>query len=266
MARTYQLRTGALCLALAAASLGACGGDSTSSADLPSIGGSTATEDGSKATSTTVNPEEAAQEFVACLREQGLEVADPEVGSDGQIDFRSIFESANLGPGSEEGRAAMDACGDKLQNAGFGPSEEEGEQRQEALLAFTSCLRGEGLTVADPDLTGPGGFRPGAPPDGVGAGASGSVGDPAGTSGANGGLGAASGTVGNAGVGGPGGAPGEPPSEEERTERLAQMLDLDPTDSAVTAAFEACSDHLADMGGPGGPGAPGAASTTTTTG
>lgn len=248
---------------------GACGGESTSSADLPSLGGSGAgSEDGSSSTSTTANPEKAAQAFVACLREQGLEVADPEVGADGQIDFRTIFDSANLGPGSEEGRTAMDACRDELDGAGFGPSEDDRAARQEAMLSFTSCLRGEGLTVEDPSFEGPGGMRPGAPPEGAVAGGSGASGDTAsnGSVGTSGPIGAASGVVGSAGVGqGPQVAPGQPPSEEERTQRLAEMLDLDPADEQVSAAFDACSDKLADLGGPGGPGGQ-AASTTTTSG
>ena len=125
---------------MACVGLVACGsGDETASTDVPSLGGTATT---ARTTSTTVNPEKAAQNFVKCLRDEGLEVADPEMGSDGNIDMRSIFESANIQPGSDEFRTAMDACREFLDNAGFGPSDEDRAQRQEAMLAFTACLRG----------------------------------------------------------------------------------------------------------------------------
>lgn len=105
---------------MACVGLVACGsGDETASTDVPSLGGTATT---ARTTSTTVNPEKAAQNFVKCLRDEGLEVADPEMGSDGNIDMRSIFESANIQPGSDEFRTAMDACREFLDNAGFGTS------------------------------------------------------------------------------------------------------------------------------------------------
>ena len=130
---------------MACVGLVACGsGDETASTDVPSLGGTATTE---RTTSTTVNPEKAAQNFVKCLRDEGLEVADPEMGSDGNIDMRSIFESANIQPGSDEFRTAMDACREFLDNAGFGPSEEDRAQRQEAMLALR--------TSSSPDLVVP---------------------------------------------------------------------------------------------------------------
>ena len=162
------LRRLAAPLTCATLALAGCGSDSTTKADVPSLNGSDASSEAT--TTTTIDPEEAAQNFVACLREQGIEVADPKVDSDGQIDMRSIFDSAGINPGDDSMRTAMDSCRDELANAGFGPSEEDSEARQEAMLAFTSCLRDEGLDVGDITFDGPG---QGGPPSGA-AGASGS--------------------------------------------------------------------------------------------
>ena len=246
-----RMAVGATALALCIALVGCGSGSSSSASEVPSLGGSSTT---AKTTSTTVDPEKAAQEFVACLRKQGLTVDDPQVDSNGNVDMRSIFQSANINPGSTEGQKAMEACRSKLDNAGFGPSEEDRAARQEAMLAFTACLRKQGLDVQDVDFSGPGGARPGTPPGG--AGTSGSVGAqvPAGASGSSGSSGAGA-------PGGPQGGPG-PMSEADRTTRLAQRLGLDSSDAKVTAAFDACSDELSAIGGPGG--GPGGSTTTTT--
>ncbi|HMS11500.1 MAG: hypothetical protein V9E99_16950 [Microthrixaceae bacterium] len=240
------LRRLAAPLTCATLALAGCGSDSTTKADVPSLNGSDASSEAT--TTTTIDPEEAAQNFVACLREQGIEVADPKVDSDGQIDMRSIFDSAGINPGDDSMRTAMDSCRDELANAGFGPSEEDSEARQEAMLAFTSCLRDEGLDVGDITFDGPG---QGGPPSGA-AGASGSD---------------ASGATGATGAGGatPPERPDGPMSDEDRTERLAEQLGLDASDASVTKAFDACSDELSAMTA-GGPGGGNGGSTTTTEG
>ncbi len=226
----------------------ACGSDTKTATDVPSLNG---TKSSGSVTTTTIDPEEAVQKFVACLREQGLEVADPKVGSDGQVDMRSIFENADIQPGSEDFRAAQEKCGSLLANAGFGPSEESQKARQEAMLAFTSCLRKEGLEVGDVTFGGPGGGGPDGGPGGA----------PDGTP---------QGDLPTGGTGAGANAPtppardGAPATEEERNARLAERLSLDASDPAVTAAFEACSTELSAINtGPGGPGGPGATTTTT---
>ena len=226
----------------------ACGSDTKTATDVPSLNG---TKSSGSVTTTTIDPEEAVQKFVACLREQGLEVADPKVGSDGQVDMRSIFENADIQPGSDDFRAAQEKCGSLLANAGFGPSEESQKARQEAMLAFTSCLRKEGLEVGDVTFGGPGGGGPDGGPGGA----------PDGTP---------QGDLPTGGTGAGANAPtppardGAPATEEERNARLAERLSLDASDPAVTAAFEACSTELSAINtGPGGPGGPGATTTTT---
>jgi hypothetical protein len=191
----------------------------------------------SNTTTTTIDPQKAVEKFVACLREQGLEVADPKVASDGQVDMRSIFQSANIQPGSTEFSTAMDKCGSLLQNAGFGPTAEERQARQEATLAFTACLRKQGLTVSDPTFNGPGDGQ-GGPPPGAAPGASGATGDSSASTTVAGDAASAT-TMPAPPAGGP------PATEEERNARMAERLGLDAADPAVTAAFAACSTELA---------------------
>ena len=255
---TTILRRLAVHAAACALLLSACGSDTESAAKVPSLDGSGGSGAAS-VTTTTVDAEQAAQDFVTCLREQGLEVADPKVGSDGNVDMRSIFESAGLDPGNEDMRTAMDSCRDELGNAGFGPSEADREERQQAMLAFTSCLRDQGLEVGDLSFDGPGGGGGGfGPPPGSDSEAGGGALPGRSTDGST-----TDGSTTDGSAPTPPQRPGGSFSEEDRNRMLAERLDLDPDDAAVTAAFSACSDTLADLGGPGGRGGPGGTTTTT---
>jgi hypothetical protein len=104
------------------------------------------------------DPEEIAPEdvflmFAQCLRDEGLDVSDP--------DF-----SSGRGPGGilrdidrqdAEVQAAMEVCRPLIQNSRPELTSEEQSERQDAQLAFTACLRDQGLDVADPDFNGGGG-------------------------------------------------------------------------------------------------------------
>ena len=210
----------------------ACGSSSTGASGVPSLNGSGASN---SVTTTTVNPTKAVGEFVKCLRDQGIDVADPKVGADGQIDLRSVFQSANVQRDSATFRTARDKCGKFLANAGFGPNSADRQNRQKAMLAFTACLRGQGLTVSDPTF-GRGGF--GGGPGGGGA----PDGAPGGAPGA-GGPSTSAGATGGGANNGPG-RDGPPATQEERVARLAERLNLDPNDAKVKAAFTACNTEL----------------------
>lgn len=229
-------------------------GSSAASSKLPSLNGASASA--ATPSSTTIDPEKAAQEFVTCLRGQGINAADPKVGADGQIDFRSIIQGANINPGDANFRTIMQKCGDKLQGAGFGaPSGARQKEREQASLALTTCLRGQGLTVQDLPTGGPGfggrgdrgpGGANGTPPaDGSTTTTAASSSSPANGSGDGGGF---------------GGGQRPPQTAEERTARLAERLGVDPTDPKVVAAFKSCDKEMTAMTtfGRGG-------STTTTT-
>lgn len=107
-----------------------------------------------------VDPEEIAPEdgflmFAQCLRDEGLDVSDP--------DFSS---SSGRGPGGflrdvdrqdPEVQAALEVCRPLIRNSRPELTAEEQAERQDAQLAFAACLRDQGLDVADPDFGGGGG-------------------------------------------------------------------------------------------------------------
>ena len=71
-------------------------------------------------TDTELEADEAALEFSACMRDQGLDFPDIGVDAEGNPDLRDAFLSSGITPGSDEFRTGMDACGEILQSAGFG--------------------------------------------------------------------------------------------------------------------------------------------------
>lgn len=120
-------------LALCAVGLVACGGG----------GGS-----GSGGSGGSAAREEAGLEFAECMRAHGVEMEDPEPGA----------TSIEVGGDRNDPTTvrAERACNGKLDKVAQETSPEEDEEFREGWLAFTQCVRGEGIDLADPEFPGPG--------------------------------------------------------------------------------------------------------------
>ncbi len=121
----------ALGVAVCALTLAACGG-----------GGATAGGGGAAS-------EEASLEFAECLRAHGVEVEDPKSGKSVDVGGRSDPKT----------REALAACNGKLGESGQEVSAEEDEEINEGALAFSRCMREEGIEMGDPEILGPGKFH-----------------------------------------------------------------------------------------------------------
>lgn len=231
--------------AVAALALSACGG-TAKGAEVASLAEQSS---GSEVTTTTAaaGSEEQVLKFVACLREQGLDVPDPKFDADGNISGRIFGPESGIDPRNEATRTALDTCRSQVGDVGVGPGGGRGRrfdptQMQAVFNEFTSCLRTNGIEVDDITLGPPGDGDRG----GQGTGASG----PSGASGPRGGFG--------------------PPPDGERprdgqgfdpTRMLMRRLDLDENDPKVQAAVAECEPALTaamqnlqggDEGGPAG--------------
>jgi hypothetical protein len=106
--------------------------------------------------SAEADPEQAMLDFAECMRENGVEVADP-TGAGG---LRAIF-GEDVDRADPEVQAAMDACREHLEgtfgDGDGGPGQLTPEQ-EEQMLAFAECMREHGIDVPDP---GAGGSRGG---------------------------------------------------------------------------------------------------------
>lgn len=115
-------------------------------------------------TDVELSREEALLAFTACLREHGLDIEDPTIDADGNVQLlRPGGRQANPGsitPGAnEEFRAAREACSPLLADAaiGFGDRVDRTEL-EDNLVEFATCMRENGYDMPDPDFSsfGPG--------------------------------------------------------------------------------------------------------------
>lgn len=111
-------------------------GDTADSAATSDVGGS----DGA----SEMSPEEQQLAFAQCLREQGLDVADPTPGQAGL---------PGIDRGDPEAQAAIDTCRDEVGDVTFG---QMGDNMADtgALLDFVDCLREHGIEIGDPGPDG----------------------------------------------------------------------------------------------------------------
>jgi hypothetical protein len=185
------------------------------------------------------NDEQKMREYSKCMRENGVpSFPDPTVDANGRVRLDRGGDNGGtpaFDPQSTEFQNASKACASLRQGLTFGPGNIDRTKLQDAALKYAACLREQGLTVKDPDLTQ-------QPTPGQGG-------------------------PGGGGTGGQGGAGQQPPQGQggqggRGTGFLARALGLDENDPAVQKAQETCQPVLtkamADAGiqAPGGGGAP----------
>ena len=106
--------------------------------------------------------------FARCMRENGVDVPDPQRGSNGMI---RIAPGGPAGPGGgglpnpedPKFRKANEACSKHLDDAGAAPDPEALEANRDAFVAYARCMRAEGVDVPDPGADGSLRFRVGDP-------------------------------------------------------------------------------------------------------
>jgi hypothetical protein len=214
-----------IALALLATS---CGAKTNASAQVASLGSTSGTAP--TATTTPANTQDALLKYAACMRTNGVDMADPTFDADGNPTGGGFGRNSGVDRSSPEFQTAQKACGDLLQGVRLGGGRGGNfnpQAIQDGLNDFTACLRDEGLAVDDISFgprAGAAGGNGGAPGGSVPPGGGGFGGPPPGGSApANGGA-----------NGGPGGAGFDP------TARLIERLGLDNTDPKVVAALAKC--------------------------
>ncbi|MCU1397579.1 MAG: hypothetical protein JWN62_688 [Acidimicrobiales bacterium] len=228
-------------LTFAAAACGGSGGASTAAPQVASLGSATAGSD--TASSTPVNTQDALLAYAKCMRDNGIDMADPTFDANGNPTGGVFGANSGVDRQSEEFQTAQGACGNLLQGVTFGGGQGGRLNRdaiQTSLNDFTACLRDNGLDVDDITFgngqgpaAGGGGF--GGPP---GTGATRGT-TPAGATPADGSTPPGGGFGGPPGTGGGTGGAGFDPSA-----RIIDRLGLDATDPTVKTAIAACQSIL----------------------
>ncbi len=103
-----------------------------------------------EAAAEPVDGEEAVLEFVACLRDNGLDIPDPQFGPEG-IRFADPSIIASIDFRSREFLDALEACQELLAALQPQIDPEQQAEQNEQLLVFAECMRREGIDFPDPD-------------------------------------------------------------------------------------------------------------------
>ena len=147
----------------------ACGGDDDTVAAMPIVvenPAAVADEPPAEAASPQTDPtgvgaaddEALALEFAACMRDEGVQMADPVIGADGSINLIAAFQAGADGPVDQEAaQAGFEVCGEILEGTSLLPTPDDVAENEAAFLEFAQCLRDQGLDVDDPDLSSLGG-------------------------------------------------------------------------------------------------------------
>ncbi len=115
--------------------------------DLASATGDTGNSDDQPAPTSTLDPQEAALKFVQCMRDHGVDMADPEFSGDGGMSIQIGGEGVD--PSTVD--AAMEACREYAPfNSGSGPAPDP--EMEEKMRQFAQCMRDNGVpNFPDPD-------------------------------------------------------------------------------------------------------------------
>jgi hypothetical protein len=131
--------------------LAACSAPGAAPEGVASLASSAPNADSSAAPSASLDPEAAMLAFAECMREQGIDMPDPETaegpGGGGTFAFG--------GNGGDDGefREALEACDKFLQQAQNIRGEIDPEV-QDRMLEFAGCMREHGIDMPDPNMDG----------------------------------------------------------------------------------------------------------------
>ena len=101
--------------------------------------------------------EEKVLEFTQCIRDQGIEIQDATVDSDGNLQPPRPVEGASIN--RQELRPAFEECRESLDGMTFGRERVDVNELIDNLLEVTGCLRDAGFDVDDPNQENLGAWR-----------------------------------------------------------------------------------------------------------
>ena len=147
----------------------ACGGSDDSDsgvATLETTDAAALADSADVAATEEVDAEQAMLDLAACLRDQGLDIEDPTVDVEGNVQFGGFrggggVDSDGTLPDREAMQAAMAECEDELEGValGFGDGGFDRTELEDTMVVYAACMRDNGYDMDDPDLSS---FGPGA--------------------------------------------------------------------------------------------------------
>ena len=139
-----------------ALTVAACGGTATAddAEGVATLSGDLVV--GDEAAIAEVDAETQLMLYTECMRDQGIDLSDPEVDADGNVrPGRPDFEGGQPDDAFRDTvQEARQACDQFLEGVTLGFERFQDAEFQDQLLAFAACMREQGVDVADPDFSG----------------------------------------------------------------------------------------------------------------
>lgn len=142
----------------------ACGSEDDGTDGVASLDDGAAGDDGGDDGGDEKSAEEQALEFAQCMRDNGVDMPDPEVDEDGRLQFRAGDGEGEM-PDPATLEKAQEACEDLQPDFGGQLSPEDESEMQDRLLDFAECMRDNGIDMPDPEFDD--GMVRFGPPEGV---------------------------------------------------------------------------------------------------
>jgi hypothetical protein len=109
--------------------------------------------------SPSLSPDEAMLAFTRCMREHGIDMPDPQVSGDGKGPVSINVQGGGSAENKKKFTDADAACRHFMQEAGGGFADGKGMDPadQDALIAYSRCMREHGIDMPDPQFQDGGG-------------------------------------------------------------------------------------------------------------
>jgi hypothetical protein len=151
LVQTIALVLAAAVLAVAAA---ACGGsdDEPEVAELPAAADTGEPENGAT-TDAARDPRDILVDFTRCLREEGVDVPDPDFEAD-PAEAREQLEEAGIDLDDPRVQEAVQTCQPLLGGILQSLTPEQVQAFRDAIVEYAECMREHGIDLPDPDFSG----------------------------------------------------------------------------------------------------------------
>ncbi len=128
--------------------LAACSSDSDDVPSLRTTGDTQLVEPTAKAADTVRDNEAQMMAFTQCLRDQGIDVLDPAVDSDGNVQKPEL--AAGVDAKQKGFTAIYEACAEHLEGFTFEKKRVDVSEQVDQGVALATCLRNKGYDVDEP--------------------------------------------------------------------------------------------------------------------
>jgi hypothetical protein len=139
-------------------------GDSAEIASLDTDSANTSEDDSNGDVDTEAESEAAMLAFTQCLRDQGIDVDDPTMDADGNmqlppinIEVPDVVTDPDELPDMSEFEDMIAPCEEHLEGVVSTFSSADTTEIEDMLLAYAECMRDNGVDMPDPDFSSSGG-------------------------------------------------------------------------------------------------------------